>query len=158
MLCTFVGVSVVAGVSIVAVVHTLIMYNLSVPKTRMSIDRDYSSRDRDYINKNGVLINTRVDREAVDNITVKHNGLECLQDKGYVISINDNFMKRHNAWYTSIKIHNKHGKFIYIRDVLKDCKACNVNSKVSYSYTDALTSGVISKTEVVEWSKCEVPY
>lgn len=136
----------IAAIAASGATAAIMMQMLMVPRPRVSIGKDYDTT-------NSVVIYTNSGATPPGYLHVKHNGIKCLEEKGYKIVDYENFMKG-PSWHTSIKIKGS-GESIDINKVLQDCKECKANTEVKYSYTGAINGSLYNKTKVMEWGSCE---
>lgn len=99
--------------------------------------------------KNGKVI-IRINYKNYPNIkNYEHNNLECLKKKGYNFIETSMFKREFDIDITK--------KDIDIKELLSDCKTCNVYSDIEYTYQPPLMDGRYKDNSTrLHWDSCQI--
>lgn len=82
--------------------------------------------------------------------TIKHYNLECLKEQGYISS------EKNPLGFNRNRIVYMDKKNIDIKELLLDCKRCNVYSDIEYSYKPLLSDKHKDTSTRVHWDSCHI--
>ncbi len=102
------------------------------------------------VNQHGT-VQVRKSKGFDNGLHIEHKNVECLLNKGYSV-IDSNYGHRvtyiHSDWKKVIYVDNPN-----IKQLLADCKECNVHTEIRYKWDD-IAKNERTGSKTLYWHKC----